>query len=140
PEIVAAADGHDSRLVSIAIEQLVAEPEEARRRDAVVLEDDRRLALPEDPVETSRYSAPQTEIDVGCVDRDLAVPIDVRDDAPHLAASLGFARLVLRPVRNDEEPRRPRGADAREDLPGTVGALVDEERDGMADSIVAHET
>ncbi len=131
---VVAGDRPDALVVAVAVEQLVAVVEEARVRDAVVLEHDRILGPIEDPVEAARHPPPDPEVLGGEVGLDLAVPVDAFDQRPRPRAGLAVAGMIgAGRVGEDQQPRRAGAAHRLEHPRGQIGAPEDRDRDRRPD-------
>ena len=116
--------------VGVALEQLIAESEEALVREAVVLQHDRSLDLPKDAVEPGGEPPLEADVAFGEVARHLAGPVDRLD---HRARLLAAEPLLLVPgtraIGDQEEPLRASPADPIEDEPRSFRPLEDDQRD-----------
>src|SRR5207245_11753876 len=108
PREVAARHHTDPRIVGKSRQYGTAEVKERRRRETIVLDQDRRIDMFEQPVDAARHPASTTQIAVAEISRNLTGPSDLHQDLPDFVAGdvvLGAIRPW--PIRDEEEPLRP---------------------------------
>ena len=127
-EIVPGDDGHPL-VFRIAFQERVAEAEEIRVRQTIVLQHHARLFLAEEPVERPRHRALAAQIGVAKQGANLAWPINRRGDFPHFGDLLCFTFAVRsRAVGGDIKARWSGFADGVEHLCGCVRAVEDQKQ------------
>ena len=99
---------HNSLIVSIVFEQLLAKPEKCRMGHAIVFKNNGLFYLFKHPAQSRGWTMPASEVNVRIVFQDFAGPIDALDDSPSRGAFCVLTFMV-RPgaVGNNQELFRP---------------------------------
>src|SRR5258708_4027862 len=129
-EELAPGDVHDALVICVAAQELLAVREEARVREAIVLQDDRRLHLVEDPIEPGWYPELETEVLARVLSTDLPVPIDILDHRPGRFGVAGLLSVAgARSVGDQEQLPRTCTANSIEDLGRPLRPPEEDQRD-----------
>jgi hypothetical protein len=136
---IAASDRADPSIILVPIQQLLAESEKRRMRDAVVFEYDRPVYLFENPVKAGRDPSPDAKVDIRKVGADIAGPVDPLDQHTHVGTSFHVIRPIgTWTVSDHEELPRPRRRDRGQNRPRMLRSVEDDEGDGWLEVRIAH--
>ena len=127
---VAAGNLHDSLIITIQFEQLVAVTKERRVGEAVIFKDDSTIRLLKYPVDPRCGTATAPEVYVRVFLHNFTRPVDALDDGAGGSAFLGFARSVRAgTIGDDKHLRRPGLRHSFGYAGGDVGTIKDNQYD-----------
>src|ERR1700730_2129534 len=119
PGEVAARHQTDPRIVGKAREHGAAEIKKRRHRETIVLGQDRRIDMFEQPVDAARHPTSTTQIAVAEIGRDLTRPTDLHQNfSDFVAGSVVLGTIRPWSIRDEEEPLRPPLGNGVEDPAG----------------------